>query len=130
MKLNITPDCGNSPKRELVKNLTIQFASYQLGQVMNYLDDAIEWILVGDVPIVGKEQFMNELKKMSHNTVQTLTIHSIITHGKEAAVHGEMYMQDQTVFAFADFYEFSSAKGNKVKAITSYVIQKSKSISN
>ena len=124
MKLNIKADCGNSPKRELVKNLTIYFASYNLDQVKNYLEDNVTWTLVIDTPIKGMEQFIKTLEKMSHNKASELTIHSIVTHGKEAAIHGDMLMEDGNNFGFSDFYEFTSVKANKVKSIVSYVIQK------
>ena len=124
MKLNIKTDCGNSPKREFIKSLTIYFASYNLDQVKNYLDDNVTWALVGEIPINGKKQFIKVLEKMSNNKASELTIHSIITHGKEAAIHGEMLMEDGNNFGFSDFYEFTSVKANKVKSIVSYVIQK------
>ncbi|MEQ6118341.1 nuclear transport factor 2 family protein [Reichenbachiella sp. MALMAid0571] len=126
MKLNIKPDCGNAPKKELVKNLTIYFASYDIQKVMNYLENDIKWTLAGDEPIEGKERFGATLKEMSDNKVSKLTIHSIITHGKEAAINGEMLMEDGNTFAFSDFYEFSSAKGTKVKSIISYVVLNNK----
>jgi hypothetical protein len=124
MKLNIKTDCANSPKSELVKNLTIYFASYNLDQVKNYLEDNVTWSLVGDTPIIGKEQFIKALEKMSHNKVAELTIHSIVTHGKVAATHGDMLMEDGNNFGFSDFYEFTNAKANKVKSIVSYVVKK------
>lgn len=122
MKLRIKPDCGNAPKKELIKNLTIYFASYNIRKVMKYLDEDFKWTLVGDESIVGKETFGAALKKMSQNKATELTIHSIVTHGKEASVNGEMQMQDGNKFGFADFYEFSSAKGTLVKSILSYVV--------
>lgn len=125
MKLNIKSDCGNAPKKELIRNLTIAFASYDLDQVMPHLSDQIEWTLVGDETIVGKEHFRSELEKMSDNKAVELSIHQIITHGKEAAIQGEMVMHNGNVFAIADFYEFTSASGKTVKTITSYVIKKS-----
>lgn len=124
MKINSQPDCGNAPKRELVKDLTVYFASYDLDKVMEYMDDQVTWTLVGDDPVVGKEQFRAELEKMSGNKVQELTIHSVITHGKEAAVNGEMRMQDGQVYEFSDFYEFTSAAAKKAKSIRSYVVLK------
>lgn len=126
MKLNIKPDCGNSPKKALVKNLTILFSSYDIEKAMDFLDDNVKWTLVGDESIIGKKQFRTALEEMSQNKALELTIHSIITHGKEAAVNGEMVMEDGNIFAFSDFYEFSSAKGDSFKSIVSYVIQKNK----
>ncbi|REE05492.1 nuclear transport factor 2 family protein [Marinoscillum furvescens] len=128
MKLNLTPDCGNAPKKELIKNLTIHFASYDLKKAMPYLADQVTWTLVGEAPIVGKQNFREALEAMSGNKASELTIHTIITHGKEAAVKGEMLMQDGSSFGFADFYVFTSAKGQLVKSIVSYVIAKGNSI--
>jgi ketosteroid isomerase-like protein len=124
MDLLIRPNCGNSPKMKLVQDLTIYFASYAIPKVMDYLTEDIKWTLVGDSPIEGKANFEAALQSMSDNKASKLTIHQILTHGKEAAVHGEMVMEDGKTYAFADFYEFASAKSEKVKAIVSYVIPK------
>lgn len=126
MKLNIKPNCDNTPKKELIKNLTVAFASYNIEKAMNYMDTNVKWTLVGEAPIVGKVQFVAALEKMSHNKAKTLTIESILTHGKEAAVHGEMLMEDRTVFGFSDFYEFKSIRSEVVKTIVSYVVLKQK----
>ncbi|MFH6982796.1 nuclear transport factor 2 family protein [Marinoscillum luteum] len=127
MKLNIRTSCENAPKKELIKDLTVLFAAYDISQAMQYLEDDVIWTLVGDEPIVGKEPFAAALMEMAHNKATELTIHSIVTHGKEAAINGEMVMGDGNVFGFADFYEFTSVKGSKVRSITSYVVQKVKS---
>ena len=124
MKINIQADCGNSPKRELLRDLTIYFVSYDLEKAMEYMDENVVWTLVGDKPIEGKEPFEASLKEMMNNEAKELTIYSIVTHGKEAAVNGEMTMEDGNVFGFADFYEFASAGSSKVKSIKSYVIHK------
>ncbi|TNE80821.1 MAG: nuclear transport factor 2 family protein [Bacteroidetes bacterium] len=123
MKITLHTNCGNSPKMELVKKLTVYFAAYDLDQIFDYLSDDISWTLVGEDTIQGKVLFKEELQKMSGNKATHLTIHSIVTHGKEGAVHGFMQMEDGHEYSFADFYEFTSAKGNKVKSIVSYVMQ-------
>lgn len=123
MKLYIRPQCDNAPKKVLVKQLTVYFASYDIEKAMQYLEDNVVWTLVGDKPIQGKQNFAAALKEMSHNKALELTIHSIITHGKEAAVNGEMLMENGQTFGFSDFYQFSSAKGQKVRSILSYVVE-------
>ncbi|MCB0661588.1 MAG: nuclear transport factor 2 family protein [Saprospiraceae bacterium] len=123
MKINIKPGCGNSPKIETIKNLTIYFASYDLEKMQAYFDDNICWTLVGNEPIIGKENFIAALREMSDNKASELTITSILTHGKEGAIQGIMKMDDGNEFGFADFYEFTSAGAKKVKSITSYVLQ-------
>ena len=69
-------------------------------------------------PVHGREAFAHELEAMSGNKAVALTIHAILTHGNDAAVHGEMHMADGHCFGFADFYTFT---GDRVQSITSYV---------
>lgn len=52
-----------------------------------------------------------------------LTIHTIITDGKSAAVNGEMKAPDGKTYVFCDVYELSGFKNPKIKEITSYVIE-------
>ena len=122
MDIYCKPDCGNSPKRELVKQLTQYFAAYDLENAMQFMATDVVWTLVGDTPIQGKEAFKSALEEMGTNKTKELTIHGIVTHGKEAAVHGEMLMEDGNRFGFSDFYEFTSAKASTVKSIRSYVV--------
>lgn len=124
MEILLRADCGNSPKMRLIQELTVSFASYQIDKIKDYLSDDVKWTLVGDSPIEGKEHFLSALQEMSDTKTVKLTILQILSHGKAAAVHGEMLMQDGKTYGFADFYEFSSASSKKVKAIVSYVITK------
>ncbi len=72
--------------------------------------------------IEGKEKFTEELEKMKTKKASELTLDRILTHGKEGAVSRIMKMQNGKKYAFSDFYEFSGAKGAKLKSIISYVI--------
>lgn len=51
-----------------------------------------------------------------------LIIHKVITHGKDAAVHGVMESKDGKQYAFCDVYTLSGFKNPKISAMTSYVI--------
>lgn len=122
MKTIAPAHCGNSPKMALALKLTEAFASYSLDQVAAYLSEDIVWTLVGDAPIAGKENFLAALREMSDNPTQELRIHQVLSHGKEAAIRGEMLMADGNTYGFADFYEFTSAGSERVKRIDSFVI--------
>lgn len=122
MLIHLMPNCGNSPKAEIIKNLTIAFAEYNLDEAMSRMDPLVTWTLVGEPPIQGVDEFRAGLVKMKDNSVVELSIHNIITHGKSASVNGEMKMKDGKSYGFADFYEFTSAGGKKVKEIKSYVL--------
>lgn len=59
---------------------------------------------------------------MKEARASELVLEQILTHGKEGAAKGRISMEDGSQYAFADFYVFNSAKGAKLKVITSYLI--------
>lgn len=122
MKIKISTDYSGSPKNELLKNITILFAQFELESLKEYMDEHISWTLVGDAPIVGREAFLKCLAETSHNKVAELAIYNIFSDGHKAAINGEMNMENGDVFGFSDFYQFSIENDKKIKSITSYVI--------
>jgi hypothetical protein len=52
-----------------------------------------------------------------------LNIGHLVTHSKAGAVNGKMKSINGNLFAYCDVYEFSGAKGTRVREITSYVIK-------
>lgn len=122
MKLTRPDDCGNSPKKRQIQELTVLFASYQLDKVSDFLAEDVVWTLVGEKPIYGRENFVAALQEMSGIKASELIIHQILTHGKEAAVSGQMVMEDGKTYGFSDFYTFTGAGAKRVKSIRSYVL--------
>lgn len=121
-KITVSADCGNAPKKEFLKEINIAFAKGNSGFLIDSVTDYIVWNIIGDKKIEGKEKFSEELEKMKKKKASELRLDRILTHGKEGAVSGIIEMQDGKKYAFSDFYEFSGAKGAKVKSIISYVI--------
>ncbi|WP_339677977.1 nuclear transport factor 2 family protein [Cyclobacterium marinum] len=121
-KLTITPDCANSPKKEFLKTFNESFASGNASYICSHVSDDIVWEIHGDKSIRGKQNFSKEIHAMKHNIADELIIHTIITHGKEASVNGEIKMGNST-YAFCDVYRFTSAGNTQIKEIQSYVIQ-------
>jgi hypothetical protein len=119
MKIAIKTDCGNAPKKEFIKELNIAFA--RIG--MPYLLGEIVWKMVGDKIIVGKDKFETALTEMENAKSSELVLNRILTHGKEGAASGVIKMEDGKNYEFADFYEFSGAKGTKIKSIISSIVQ-------
>lgn len=124
-KINIAPDCGNSPRRAFIRDFNIAFVESNSDFIIESIDDDIRWKIYGDRLIEGKANFIKELQRMMipDNEVDEITIHSMITHGKEACSNGEMLMKDGKRFAFCDVYEFISAGKNKIGKLYSYVIE-------
>lgn len=123
MKINIPIDCGNAPKRGFIKDMSVAFASTDMDFLTESVTDDIVWDIIGDTTVEGKDNFQKVLKERNNSKVRELTLDKILTHGKEGAVSGNIKTEEGKSYAFSDFYEFRGAKGNKVKAITSYVIE-------
>ncbi|MCF8259869.1 MAG: hypothetical protein K9J12_03790 [Melioribacteraceae bacterium] len=107
---------------EFLKEFNIAFAKRDVAFITDSVTDDINWNIIGDKKIEGKEMFTVELEKMKSEKVSELVLEQILSHGKEGAVNGIMKMQDGKNYAFSDFYVFQGAKGTKIKSMTSYVI--------
>ncbi len=122
-KIISNSNCGNSPKKEFLKQFNIAFAQGNVEFLIESVTDEIVWNVVGDRIIEGHTNFIKELEKMKSVKASELIIDQILSHGKGGATNVIMKMQNGKQYAFSDFYIFSGAKGTKIKTITSYVIQ-------
>jgi hypothetical protein len=119
-------DCGNSPKKILLKEFIIAFAKNDIDFITEIITDNVYWNIIGDKIIQGKDNFVVTLKQMKNCTITQIHIKNIITHGSTGAVNGTLLFEDKKSYAFCDVYNFTSAdKDSKIKEITSYVIETS-----
>ena len=118
----IKPDCRNAPKKEFLREFNIAFATGNVHFLRDHLSEDAIWTIHGDQKVIGKEKIVEKIGKMSEQLAEELIIHSIITHGAEAAVNGEIKMKSQN-YAFCDVYRFTSAGSKVLKEISSYVIK-------
>lgn len=111
----------NTARKKLVFELTKQFATYQIDDLLPSLAEDIIWTLVGDKPIMGRDLFAHALKEMSGDKATRLDIFNIMEEGLVVAIHGKMHMENGNVYGFADFYTFKPTEQSIVQSITSYV---------
>lgn len=80
---------------------------------------------MGDKTISGKSEFIAAITEMAEYKASKLVIHQVLTHGKEAASNGYMYLEVEpgVKYCFSDFYEFVSAGKTIIKHLRSYVIK-------
>lgn len=122
--ITVHADCGNSPKKQLLKDFNVAFAEINTEFLVASIHDDITWDIVGDKEIIGRAAFIEALAAMKEWVPTSLVIHAVITHGNEGAVNGELRFANGETYGFADVYTFSNAKGTSIKSITSYVIKK------
>jgi hypothetical protein len=123
VKITVSADCGNSPRKVFLKDLNIAFAKGEPALIRDNVADDISWQLVGDQDIRGKDAFVDAVMRMRGDNLKALTVATIITHGKEAAVNGEWLLENGNTYSFCDLYTFQGAKGNTIKSIASYMIE-------
>jgi hypothetical protein len=122
-KIHLPKDCGNSPRQTFLKEFNIAFAKGDADYLIAHVSDSIAWHIHGKKTVSGKDAFSQEIKSMKDNVADEMILHGIITHGKQAAAHGELIIGGLT-YAFCDVYQFAGAKGTILKEIHSYVMAK------
>lgn len=124
LKVFCKEDCGNAPRKQVLKSFNIAFASGNVEAVLDAVSDDIVWERVGDCTIRGKHAFADALNRYSNQAADELRLLTIITHGNEASANGILKFNGQYTWAFCDVYRFAGfTKTAKIKQITSYAIQ-------
>jgi len=123
VELDIRIDCGNSPRKEFLKELNSAFAKGDIPAIAKHLTEDVTWDIVGNKRIEGKVAMVGELTSMKNSQVKKMILHTVVTHGREASANGEIHMATGDVYAFCDVYIFAKTTGTQLKSITSYVIK-------
>ena len=122
-KIQIQPDCGNAPRKLFLKDLNIAFANGDSEYLTDIVPEGINWVITGQKNITGKENYLKELKRHKFWKVKRLIIDTIITHGPDAAVSGQITTPDNLKFSFCDIYRFKGAGGTTINSITTFMIK-------
>jgi len=109
--------------QQFLEKFNKAFARSDIDFILDNVTKTIRWTVVGDQTVEGKEAFEKTLNEMAQETLMEVTIHNIITHGKSAAVNGEMKTPDGNIYAFCDIYKLSGFKNPKISEMTSYAIE-------
>ena len=122
-KIICAADCGNSPKKLMLKDFNSALARGIRARVLGYLTDDILWEWVGASPLQGKEAVDRMLQRLQHEPRQELVIENIITHGSAGSANGTMRLTNGRSYGWCHVFEFSGAGGSLIKHIRSYEIR-------
>lgn len=124
LKVYCKSDCGNAPRKQVLKSFNIAFASGDVEAVLEAAADDIVWERIGDRTIRGKAAFADALTSYRNQVADELRLHTIITHGNEASANGIIKFSGRKARAFCDVYRFAGfAKTAKIKQITTYAME-------
>jgi hypothetical protein len=119
----IKPACDNSPKKAFLRDFNIAFAEGNGSFIMDHVAENIELTVYGDFDVHGREAFKAEIDHMlTYPRPKELIIESIITHGKEAAVHGCMVMGESR-YVFCDVCTFTGTGSFIIEKLKSFVVK-------
>lgn len=118
--IQCTETCKNSPKKEVLKELTIALVKNELETFLRFVTADLIWNIVGHQEIHGIENVKKSFIK--YENMSKLQIHHIITHGNKGTVNGTLICKEQTIHFCHVYYFNNHSKTTKVKAITSYII--------
>ena len=122
-KITIQADCGDAPRKALLRDMNIAFAKADVEAILDCFTDDVGWRIVGETELRGKAAMREALEAMKHVVTCELIIHSIITGGREGAVHGIVISEDGAPVAFCDIVQFDSATGELIEMMTSFAIE-------
>lgn len=114
-------DCGNAPKKILIRDYEIAVAKNAAGDFLPYLANHCVWEIIGERELQGVENIQSTVQEESSRKPIELHIENILTHGTIGAANGTMKYQNSSL-AFCNIYHFTSFKNAKIKRITSYRI--------
>ncbi|GIN90076.1 hypothetical protein J22TS1_11270 [Siminovitchia terrae] len=124
LKIICPEDCGNAPKKQLLKELNIAFVNNDLVFMIDNITDDFQWNIIGKELIQGKENFIETLKQMQNSKVTELHISKIITHGYDGSINGTLILENKKIYSFCNVYKFTSSRNNsKIKECISYIIE-------
>ena len=122
-KVICAEDCGNAPRKLLLKDLSVAFADGDVGALLDLIADDVVLNIIGDRRTVGRDGFRDAILENGRRKAKELHLHNIITHGATGAVNGTLKMDDNRWVEYCDVFVFSGAGIKaKIKEITSYRI--------
>src|SRR5690606_22511974 len=122
-KVSIPPDCGNAPKKNLLKDLAVAAVNGDLKFVESLLSDDLTWEIVGQSSIAGKENVLKGLPQHKLWKAKELVVDTIITHGREASVNGQIVARDNSSYSFCEVFRFKSAGSTAIQSIKTFMIK-------
>ena len=112
--------CGNSPKNLFVQALVIAIETANVTAFSRCISDDLLWAIPGRKSFDGKAAALAFLKSRKLSAPAQVRVRRVISHGRAGAGDGTLVLQSGLPHSFCHVFEFTSARGNRVSAISSY----------
>ena len=110
---------------EFIRQLNDAFAECNTKFLSDSVTSDIQWKIVGEKIISGKDQFEKSLDKMKLGGPLNIEVQDIINTEERAVVEGIVEFRIETgrkkKYAFCDIYTFAKDHNNKIQELRTYV---------
>jgi hypothetical protein len=113
-------DCGNSPKNLLVQSLAIAIETCNGAAFARCVGDEVIWSVPGRRSFAGKAACLAYLKARKSDAANQVRLRRVVSHGRAGAADGVLAAEPALPRSFCHVVDFSSAKGDRVSAISSF----------
>lgn len=105
--------CDNAPKRRIARDLAMNLYAKGLvydGSLM--VDEVVYKAPYNDLVLTGRDQVLSSAIRVTD--ISSIEVFQILSHGKEAALHGKIVDKQGTFTYFSMFFVFASHKKDSV----------------
>ncbi|MFN8164801.1 MAG: nuclear transport factor 2 family protein [Bacteroidia bacterium] len=120
-KITIQADCGNAPRKIFLKEFYSSLFIGDTALLDDYFPENICWQIAGQDAVTGKKEVLKAFSKHKLIKAKELTIETIITHGREAAVSGHFKGKDNLKHLFCDVFRFKGAGGISISSVLTFI---------
>lgn len=119
IRVHSEPNCGNAPRHEITRRFAVALASIDATDLESLLSPDAEWDVLGKTACRGLPAIL-ETVALAAAAVE-LRVLSVITHGREASIDGEVQFEDGQVLSFCHVLRFANtAKTAPITKIRTY----------
>jgi uncharacterized protein len=113
----------SAKNREIVKRVDAAFAENNVEGFLSFCTDEVEWTMIGDRTVKGKEAIRNWMASIGSEPPNVSPV-GIIAEGDFVSAYGNMTLKDKDgeaiQYSYCDIYRF---RGDKIVDIKSFVIK-------
>jgi len=110
--------------REIVEKINAAFAEGNTEGFLGECTDNVEWTIVGDKTVYGKDNIREFMKEMEGSEPPAFSADRIIAEGDSVACYGKMTMKGEdgnaADYEYCDLYGFT---GDKISWMRSFVVK-------
>ena len=117
----------SAKNKEIVGKVSAAFLEGNFEGFLDFCADDVEWTIVGDRSVTGKEAIRQWMKSMAaeHPEPPTFTVvDPVIAEGDFVVAHGRMTMKDKDgnlgQYSYCDIYRF---RNGKIVELRSFVVK-------